>query len=456
MMRGKTQPVQDRLFSNQDLRRLLIPLMIEQLLTGLMGMVDTLMVSNVGQTAVSSVSLVDSINVLMIYLLSALATGGTIVCAQYLGRRDTQRANHAARQLLLSVAAVAALITASCLVFRKPLLRLVFGGVEAEIMAFAQQYFLLTAISYPFIGLFNGGAALCRAEGNAKTPMIVSGCSNLFNIAGNAILIFGFGLGVVGAAISTLASRIISACWMLALLHRPGRVIRLARLYSTRPDWKMIRTILRIGVPAGFENGLFQFGKLAVQSTVSTLGTTAISVQAVISVVEGTVSMPGTAVGLVLLTVAGQCMGAGQVEQTRYYTKKFCKWSELAVLISVLVMIALTQPIGMVAGMSREALTLMWQINLSIALVKAVLWMPAFTLPNAMRAAGDVKFCAAISTASMWAFRVGMSWVLCRYLDFGLFGIWLGWYTDWLVRAVIFVLRYRSGRWSRKHVLDDL
>jgi putative MATE family efflux protein len=456
MGRTKPQTLENRLFSDLDLRRLLIPLIIEQVLTGLMGMVDTLMVSNVGQTAVSAVSLVDAINVLMIYLLSALATGGTIVCAQYIGRRDGEMANHTARQLLLSVAAVAVLITALCLSLRSTLLRLIFGSVEPEIMEFARQYFLITAISYPFIGLFNGGAALSRATGDSKTPMTVSAVSNLLNIAGNAILIFGLDMGVVGAALSTLFSRIVSATWILILLHRPGRTIFLRSLWKTRPDWKMIRTILRIGIPAGFENGLFQFGKLAVQSTVSTLGTTAISVQAVISVLEGLTSMPGMAVGLGLLTVVGQCMGAGRIEEAKFYTRKFCRWSELAVLICVTLMLVLTEPIGLLAAMDAEALSLMWKINLAIAVVKLVLWMPAFTLPNSMRAAGDVKFCAAISTATMWAFRVGMSWALCRYLDFGLFGVWIGWFTDWLVRAIIYVIRYRGDRWTRKHVLDEI
>ncbi len=454
MHSGKTPGLSERMFSGQDLKRLLIPLIVEQLLTALMGMVDTMMVSNVGEAAVSAVSLVDSINLLMIYLLTALATGGTIVCSQYLGRRDEKMANHAARQLLLVVLCGSLLACASCLILRRQILQLAFGSVEPAIMQNALGYFLFTAMSYPFLGVFDVGAALCRAEGDSRTPMLVSLLSNLLNIAGNSILIFGFGMGAVGAAIATLASRVASAVMMLWQARRPNQCIVLNRLLQIRPDRRMIRMILRIGVPAGFENGLFQFGKVIMQSTVATLSTTAISAQAIISTLEGATSMPSQAIGLGMITVVGQCMGAGRVDEARYYTKRLMMISELLMVGSLILFIAVTQPVTILAKMSAEAAAMMWRLNIIIFFVKIVIWVPSFTLPNGLRAAGDVKFCALVSSLTMWSFRVCMSWVLCRYLGFGLLGIWLGWFTDWLVRAIVFIWRYRSGRWAEQVVLS--
>ncbi|MDD3164660.1 MAG: MATE family efflux transporter [Oscillospiraceae bacterium] len=442
------------MFSKRDLRRLLIPLIVEQLLTALMGMVDTIMVAKVGPAAVSAVSLVDTINLLMIYVLSALATGGTIVCAQYIGRKDAQSANHAARQVVLVVSVVAVVLTAGCLIFRKSLLQLIFGGVEERIMTASLQYFLFTAMSYPFIGLFGASSALCRAEGNSKTPMLVSAVANGINIAGNAVLIFVFDMGVSGAAIATLASRVFSAAVMLVLQRRPGCLIQLDHLLQIRPDRGMIRLILRIGIPAGFENGLFQFGKLAVQSTVSTLSTTAISAQAMVAMLEGATSMPSLAVGLGLMTIAGQCMGAGKLDQTKYYTKKLCGLSQVLIVISTALMVAVTLPVAKIGGMSPEATKIMWDMSVLICIVKSLIWVPAFTIPNAMRASGDVKFCAIVSSVTMWLFRVVMTWILCRHLGFGVLGVWLGWFADWLARMVIFLWRWFSGRWTNHHVLD--
>ena len=314
------------LFNRQQLRALLIPLVIEQVLTGIMGVADTLMVSNVGEAAISGVALVDSVNLLFIYFFSALAAGGTIVCAQYVGRDDRAETTNAARQVTLSCAVLALALGILLILTRRPLLRLIFGNVEAAVMNAAVIYMLITAASYPFLAVYTAGAALFRATGDANRPMYVAAGADVLNVAGNALFIFVFRWGVMGAALSTLISRIVSAAVMLRLQSR-NPVIALGDVRKLRPDMAMIRRILRVGLPNAVENGMFQFGRLMVQSTVSTLGTTAIAVQAIVTTLELFGSMPAQAVGTGLLTVAGQCIGRGLPDQARFYMKKLTRIS---------------------------------------------------------------------------------------------------------------------------------
>lgn len=444
-----------RVFSNKGLRRLLIPLIIEQLLTSLVGTVDTMMVSNVGSAAVSGVSLVDSINKLMLFLFTALATGGAVVCAQYLGRKDPESASKAARQVLLSALALGVLVGAGCLIFRKGILRLIFGSVEADVMQAAETYFLFTALTYPFIALFNASAAVYRAAGNTRLPMVISTCSNGLNVIGNAVLMFGFGMGVAGAAISTLVSFIAAAAAMLILQSRPGQSVEMGKLTDLRPDWKVIGLVLSIGLPTGIENAMFQFGKLMVQSTVSLLGTTAIAANAIVTVLEYMGSMPSTAIGTGLMTVAGQCIGAGRLDEAKQNIKKLTLWATVVLVVVNYTILALTVPVTKLAGLEPEAAQLTFQVMLVISLVKPFLWPLSFIPTNGMRAAGDVKFGMVVSTISMWVCRVGLTAVLCRGMGVGLIGIWIGYFVDWFVRSVAFSLRYRSGKWTRHKVIEQ-
>lgn len=442
------------MFSNKDLRKLLIPLIIEQVLTSLVGIADTMMVSNVGSAAVSGVSLVDSINKVVLFLFTALATGGTIVCSQYLGRRDKADSDCAARQVLLSSLTVALVVMGFCLGFRKGLLRLIFGTVEADVMTAAEIYFLITAFSYPFLALFNASAALYRAAGNSRLPMLVSLGANLLNIAGNAVLMFGFDMGVAGAAISTSGSYAVAAVIMLIYQRRPGQEIEVGRLTAIRPDWRVIWLVLAVGIPTGVENAVFQLGKLVVQSTVSTLGTTAIAANAIVVVLEYLTSMPSTAIGTGLMTVAGQCIGAGKVDEAKYYIKKLTLWSTAVLVVINWLLFAFIQPINRLAGLGADAAKMTYDVMLVISIVKPVLWALAFVPANGIRAAGDVKFCMIVSVASMFILRVGLTTVLCRFLGVGLIGIWCGYFADWTVRSILFAGRYFSGKWTEKHIID--
>ena len=442
------------MYSNKDLRSLLLPLIAEQILTAMMGIADTLMVSNVGAAALSGVSLVDAVNNLIIMVFSAMAAGGTIVCAQYLGRGDRDDACNAAGQVLLSCTVIALVPAVICTVAARPILGLIYRSIDVDVMAAASRYFLISALSYPFLAMQQSAAALFRASGESKTPMKVSIVANAVNVAGNAILIFGFGLGVTGAALATLASRMISGITLLLLLRKPTQKLQVTDYHKLRPQWKVIRLILRIGIPTGLENGLFQFGKLVVAGTVSTLGTAAISAHAMVQMVEGIHGYPSQAIGIGLTTVAGTCMGAGRVDEAKKYNRKLCYLSWLAMLIMALLIGPLLGPIADIAALEAESRTLFINIMIVALICKLFLWVPSFTLPNTMRAAGDVKFCAAVSGVSMWVFRAGFTFFLCRYTPIGLYGVWLGWFIDWVCRDVFYISRYISGKWSKMRVLD--
>ena len=334
---------QQHMFSNKMIAGILIPVVLEQLLNSIMGTADTMMVSNIGSAAISAVSLVDSINILVIQAFSALAAGGAIVCSQYIGQQNKKMANESARQVLFIITAISIAVSVLCLGFKKPLLRLIFGSVEADVMRASETYFFYTAISFPFIAAYDSAASIFRAQENTKGPMLISMISNAMNIVGNAIMIWIFHMGVAGAAISTLVSRIFCAVVVLIQLRKDRQPIVVRDYLKIRPDWAMIRRILGIGIPSGVENGMFQFGKLAIQSTVSTLGTTAIAAQAMTNILENLNGMAAIGVGVGLMTIVGQCMGADRKDEAVYYIKKLSVIAEVAIIVSCLLVFCIDQ-----------------------------------------------------------------------------------------------------------------
>lgn len=450
----KSKVDKDRLlFPGKALRALLVPLVVEQLLNSLMGVADTMMVSRVGSESISAVSNVDQINILVIQVFSALATGAVIICSQYLGRKDRESSNRAAGQVVLTVLSLSLFLTVLCLLFCKPILKLIYGNVEAGVMEASETYFFITAMSFPFLALFSAGSAFFRAGGNAKFPMKVSVISNLVNIAGNAVLIFGFHMGVAGAAISTLASRILCMTVIFICLRKPKQPIVLDHLLHIRPDFKMILTILAIGIPSGIENGMFQFGKLAIQSSVATLSTEEMAAQAMVIMLEGLTGMVGIGIGIGMMTVVGHAIGAGRLEEAKYYIVKLTLFAEIGVTVSSLIIFALTPVITFLGDMSEVSSQLCFEMMLAITVVKPVVWTLAFIPAYGIRAAGDVKFSMITSSVIMWVLRVALCIWLIRVKGFGPIAVWIAMFADWTARAAVFTGRYISGRWSRHKVV---
>ena len=443
------------LFSNKALVALLIPIVVEQLLNSFMGMIDTMMVSNVGSEALSGVSLVDSVNNLIVQLFSAMATGAAIVCSHYVGMRDKEGANNAAKQVVISVGVIALVITVFGITFRRQILGIIFGQIEPGVMENAEIYFFFTALSYPFLALFSAGSAIFRSCGNSRYPMTVSVISNVINIIGNYILIFTFDMGVTGAAIATLISRIFCMVAVYVALAKPRQDIVVNDYMNIRPDWSLIKTILAIGIPSGIENSMFQFGKLAIQSTVSTMGTAVIAAQAMTNILESLNGIFGLGVGMCLMTVVGQCMGAGRKEEARYYIIKLCIIAEVGITISCLLVYAMLRPVTVIAGMESTSAALCIEMMTAITIVKPLIWTGSFVPAYGLRAAGDVRFSMTTSIITMWGCRVALCIFLVKIYNMGPMAVWYGMFADWALRSVIFFSRFLSGKWMKKEVIKN-
>lgn len=441
------------MFTNRMIRNLLVPVVLEQILNSIMGTADTMMVSNVGSAALSAVSLVDSINVLLIQAFSALAAGGAIVCAQYIGQRNYEKANMSARQVLFIITAISVVVSAVCLIFQKPLLRLIFGAVDADVMRSSEIYFFFTALSFPFIAAYDSAASIFRAQENTKGPMTISMISNIMNIGGNAVLIWVFHLGVAGAAISTLVSRIFCAVVVLWQLRKDRQPVVVKDYLKIRPDWSMIGRILGLGIPSGIENSMFQLGKLAIQSTVSTLGTAAIAAQAMTNILENLNGIAAIGVGVGLMTIVGQCLGAGRKDEAVYYIKKLCVIAEAVIIVSCLIVYILVRPVTILGGMESTSAEMCIHMMTWITIVKPVVWTMAFVPGYGLRAAGDVKFSMITSCCTMWACRFCLCVFLIRVLGFGPMGVWIGMFADWTVRGIIFTWRFHSRKWLEHKVI---
>ena len=449
-----TQKPINPLFTRQALVALLLPLIAEQALSVTIGLADTLMVSSVGEAAVSGVSLVDSFNTLMIQVMSALATGGAVVTSQYIGHREPKNAKAAAAQILFVLASFSLVVAAVVVVGRHAILRGIFGSIDADVMRYAETYFLLSALSYPFIGLYNAGAALFRAQGNSRISMLSSLVMNVINIGGNAVLIYGFGMGVLGAALASLVSRAVSCLVVLWLLQRPACPLRVDGLRALAPDGGLIRRILRVGIPAGIENGMFQIGKLSVSSLTSTLGTAAIAANAVANTASTFLNIPANAVGMAALTVVGQCLGAGEKEQAVYYSRRLLLTAYCGAWVMNLSAFLFANRFAIsLFNLSPEAQTMALQVMVWFNFVSLFFWPSSFTLPNILRAAGDARFTMAVSILSMWVFRVGFCYVMVLGFHGRLLSIWMGMFLDWVFRSLCFFVRFARGRWMEQSVI---
>lgn len=441
------------LFSRRDLIYLIVPLIIEQILAVTIGMADTIMVTSVGEAAVSGISIVDSINILLINIFVALASGGAIVTAQYLGREDNQQAKLSANQLLFSTTAMSLVIMLVCLLLRNQMLDLLFGNVDSAVMTNARAYFFWSALSYPFLALYNGGAALFRVMGNSKVSMFCALLMNLINIGGNAILIYGFGMGVTGAAIASLVSRAVGAFIVTRLLLKPGCPVQLDATVL-RPHKAMIGRIMSLGIPNGIENGMFQIGKILVQGVVAGMGTVALAANAVANSIGGVPNIAGNAIGIAIVTVVGQCMGAGRKEEARGYILKLLGVAYMLMGIMNLLLLAVVGPLVGVFHLGAQTTALATEILVFYAIASIFIWPPAFMLPNGLRAAGDARYTLVVSTISMWVFRIGGCYFFCFVLGMGVNGTWFAMYTDWAARAICFLVRFFRGKWQHKQVIE--
>ena len=447
-----TEMKNNYLFSPVELRRLILPLVLEQTLVITVGMVDTMMVSSVGEAAVSGVSLVDMLVNLIFSVFAALATGGAVVTSQYLGAGKQKEACHSSRQLIVTTAVFSLAVMALCIAACRTILSFFFGSIEADVMENARLYMLVSALSFPFMGIYGAASALFRSMCNSMIVLQSSLIMNAINVIGNAVGIFVLHMGVLGVAIPSLLSRIVAAAILYILLHKPTYEVHIVR-EKFHFDGRVIRKILYIGIPSGIESGIFQLGRVAVVSIISGFGTVQIAANGVANSLDSMGCIMGQAMSLAMITVIGQCVGAASLAQVKYYTKKLMMITYAGmIVINWVILISLPQILKLY-GLSSETTALSQQlvwIHDGLAMIR---WPVAFVLPNMMRACNDVRYTMVISIFSMIAFRIGLSLIMGVNMGMGAVGVWWAMIVDWIFRSTCFVARYLRGTWRKFCVL---
>ena len=447
-------PSEEILFTNTELFRMLGPFILSFALSLLVGMLDTLMVSSVGDAAVSGVSLVDNVMQLAVFVFSAFGTGGSVIAGQYLGDRQDKKAGECTEQLLRLSAAVSVGIAFLILLSRKVIIGGFFGSVTADVSREAYIYLLITVFSLPGMAVYESACAAIRVLGDSRSLLQISLVMNAVNLAGNALLIYGFHMGTAGAAWPTLFSRLLAAFLAVIYLRNPGHRIRLSGKRPAGFQSSLILRILKTGIPNGIENGVFQLGKLIVLRIITLSGTAAIAANAVAIILTNIISLPGWGANNVALAVITRCIGKKDTEQAIYY-KRFLTVLTYGMFACWTAAIWLAAPslLQLFGNLSPEARSIAFTMVTIHAIGTILTWVPSFLWPAVLRASGDVNFVMAVSIFSMFLCRVGGAWLLAVKGNLGAAGVWIAMDLDWICRAVCFGLRWKSGKWKSKRVI---
>lgn len=440
---------ENRLFSKKDLRKLIIPLILEQTLAITVGMADTMMISSAGEAAVSGVSLVDMFNNLIISVLAALATGGAVVTSQCIGAGRREEACRSARQLVFTEAAITIGISVLVLLFHRQILGLFFGQIEADVMQNAIIYLIISVFSFPLLAVYDSCAALYRSMGNAQITLKISLLMNVINVVGNAIGVYVLKLGVAGVAIPSLVSRGVAGVVLFTLLHNPDNLVFLTR-GKFKVDATIVKRILFIGIPSGIENGIFQLGRVLVVGIIAAFGTSQIAANGVANSLDSMGCIVGQAMSLAMITVIGRCVGAGEEGQVRYYTKKLLGETYFYTAVINSIILLLLPWILQIYGLGEETTRLSYILVMIHDGMAIFLWPASFVLPNMLRACNDVKYTMVVSIFSMITFRIGFSYVFGVHMGWMAVGVWAAMVIDWVFRVLCFVGRYLAGTWRKK------
>ena len=441
------------LFSGRDLYQLIWPLILDLFLTFFVGMLDSIMVSSVGESAVSGISLVDQIMQLVIMVFSAMATGGAVIAGQYLGAQRDKEACRSAQQLVWLMFLTGVVICVFLLLFHRVIMNHIFGQITEEVYQYSEKYLLITAFSIPMLAVHQAGAAIFRTMGNSRNPMFISIMMNIINFSGNALFIYVFGMDTDGAGISTLLSRTAAAVVVTILLLDQSRTLHYEKTVRYRPNGLLIRKILYVGIPNGLENGMFQLGKLLLLSLVSTFGTSAITANAITQNVAQLQLIPAFAVNMATTTVISRCIGYGDMEQVRYYNKVL-----LAVMYATSLVLSwsiyFSMPFILTMYHASEATARLTMSMVNWHTLGAVnLWPLSFEVPQALRAAGDVRFTMLTSITIMWCIRIVGAYLLAWPLGLGALAPWIAMVIDFVFRTAVYQFRWRSGKWMDKKVI---
>lgn len=447
------------LFSKKSLVKMMVPLMIQQILNMTVGVVNSIMVSYAGDAAVSGVSLVNTMDGMLIIFFTALVTGGAVVLSQAVGKGDIKGISDAAKQLMYAATIMACVLTAVVLIFRYPLLDVLFGAVEADVMKSAHDYFFPLALSFPLLAISESVHACFRADGRTFDSLLVSFIINIVNIIGNYIFVISFEMGAFGSAISTVVCRLVGVVILLVMISNKKRTVHIERLLHYKPDFQVIKKILHIGVPNGIENTLFQFGRLVTQTLIALLPTAAIAAHSVALNIANYQYAVNTAFCCAAIPVIGQCIGAGRDDQAKYYSRLLLKLEYVMMWVIIALTVVLLNPLLSTYDVSAEAKELAYWLVISHSAVVALIYPLGFLLPSVFRAASDVRFTLVISMLSMWGIRIAFAYVLAlptvsvfglfsiEGFNMGMWGVWIAMMLDWACRALLYTIRFFTGKW---------
>ena len=436
------------MFTNKDLRNLIIPLFIEQFLLMFVGIADTFVVSFSSEADVSGVSLVTSFNTVLIFLFTALSSGGAVIISQYIGNKQDKKASRSAGQLLMISAVISVIMTVLIMVFHKQLLHLLFGKIEQDVMDACDIYLLITTLSLPALAIYDAGTALCRSIRKTNVTMYISLVSNIINVIGNCIGVFWLHLGAAGVAYPSLISRLLSAVAITVFCFGRKNEVRYKMADIFCWDGQLLKKVMGIALPNGVENGVHQLVKVALSSMVALFGTYQIAANGVAQSIWSLASIMGLAMAPVYTTVIGQCMGAGDIKSANFYFKKL---NNITLVLSVIwnaLIFAITPLILKYSAISTQAKDLVIWLVLINNIFNGLAYPYAGSLGNGLRAAGDVKFTMIVSITLTIAARLFFSALFGMWLGWGVIGVAIGMSIDLVFRGAIFIWRYKSQKWT--------
>lgn len=435
------------MFTQKDLRRLVLPIFLDQLLLAGVGIVSTLLLSYAGEAAVSAVSLVEMINVFIISILLAVSTGGTVVLAQIVGSKRLELAQKASGQMMILTVMVGLLFMGMVLVLGQAILNLLFGSVDPDVMRAARIYFIISSLSYPFMALYNASAGLFRAMGNSRIPMIGSMVLNISSVLGFGLAIFIFKAGITGVAVASLTSRIIASLFLIRLNFNPELIVSLDKKNFLTWDTSLVQRIVKVALPNSVENGVTQLGRVFLASIIALFGTAQITANGIVNSLGAFTLSYSMALLFASVTVVGQCVGAREYEQARLYAKKLMRQGQIVTLVLAVLSIVLLPALLQIYTISDEARTLTYQVMLLHNTIAVLFWTPGFMLASSLRAAGDARFTMIVSLTAMFIFRIPFAYLFAVVLDFGVMGVMMAMGVDWFYRFVINQIRLKGDKW---------
>ncbi|WP_438349280.1 MATE family efflux transporter [Paenibacillus sp. FA6] len=426
---------------------IVIPIFVDQAFIILMGLLNTAMISSSGVAAVSAVSMVDSLNIFLINVFVAVATGGTVIVAQYKGSGNQEMVSKAAAQAISAVTILSVLISVFVILFHTPTLNLLFGNAEEEVFRNAKIFLIGSCISYPFMAIFQAVSGVLRGVAETKACLGLSLIMNLTYLCLNIVLITVFDMGVMGLVISMILARVLGMVTSLIYLLKYNQTLRFKIRNALKLNFSILKKIMYIGIPFAAEQMFFNGGKLLTQTFIVQLGTLAMTVNAISGSISLLFQIGGNALSISVVTVVGQCIGRRNVQDARKFIKSFIGLSTVFFVIATLIILPLFPLIVKLFSPPEDIIPTIFALTLLISIAQPILWSFSFIMPSALRAAGDSKFTSISSLLSMWLFRVILGYILGVTLHFGIMGVWVAMVAEWGIRGLIFAWRFKGDKW---------